>query len=100
MVPPEAIGEGALTVLSGDPWGGETELLVDQARALEQGGAAVVQLDGDRTRASLLDRLAVGERLRKEVHVPVAVVSEADQLADVADGLVAGRTDLVIVNPD
>jgi anthraniloyl-CoA monooxygenase len=100
MVPPEAIGEGALTVLSGDPWGGETELLVDQARALEQGGAAVVQLDGDRTRASLLDRLAVGERLRKEVHVPVAVVSEADQLADVADGLVAGRADLVIVNPD
>jgi anthraniloyl-CoA monooxygenase len=100
VMPPDlTLGETALTVRSGDPWGGEAEELVSQARALERGGAGVVKLGGDRSRESLLDRLAVGERVRKEVGVPVAVVSEPDQLGDVADGLVAGRADLVIVNP-
>lgn len=101
MLPPDpSRGEAALTVLSGDPWGGEAESLVTQARALERGGAALVQLAGDPSRDGLLDRLAVGERLRKELDVPVAVISEHDQLADVADGIVAGRADLAIVNPN
>ncbi|MCW3013040.1 MAG: putative tryptophan hydroxylase vioD [Solirubrobacterales bacterium] len=99
MPPDPSFGASAITVCSGDPWGGEAEALVSQARALERSGAGVVSLGGGRTRENLLDRLAVGERLRKEVGVPVAVVSEPDQLDDVADGLVAGRADLVIVNP-
>lgn len=100
MVPSDTPLRGAtLTVSSGDPWGGETAMLVTQAQAIARDGAPIVKLAGARSREGLLDRLAVGERLRKEVDVPVAVVSEPDQLDDVADGIVAGRADLVIVNP-
>jgi len=89
----------SLTVSCGDPWGEEAEALLAQARALTSTGTQVVTLAGGRTREALLDRLAVGERLRRELDVPVAVVSDRDHLADVADGIVAGRADLAIVQP-
>lgn len=99
LPPDPSLGEAALTVLSGDPWGAEAQRLVEQAQALQRRGAAFVQLAGDPSRDALLDRLAVAERLRKELDVPVAVLSRPDQLADVADGIVAGRADLAIVPP-
>lgn len=93
-----ATDAGVITVRCGDPWGREAETLVLQARDLEHRGARVVTLDGPPSRESLLDRLAMGERLRNELRVPVGVVTAPDQLPDVADGIVAGRADLAIVN--
>jgi anthraniloyl-CoA monooxygenase len=43
----------------------------------------------------VLDRLAVGERLRAQLGALVAVAVDRAHLQDAADGLVAGRTDLV-----
>jgi hypothetical protein len=54
-------------------------------------------LSGDPSRSSLLDRLAVGERLRKELGAVVSVAAAPGELSDAADGLVAGRTDLIAV---
>lgn len=86
-----------LEVDLGDPWGGGGDDLLLRARALADSGAKLVQLAGDSSRGGLLDRLALGERIRNEVGLPVAVVTGADQLADVADGIVAGRTDVAVV---
>jgi anthraniloyl-CoA monooxygenase len=97
---PAGTVDPALTVSSGDAWGGEADTLLRRARDLAGEGATVVKLDGDRSREGLLDRLAVGERLCNALDVPVAVVSGRDQLGDVADGIVAGRADLVIVDPN
>ena len=54
-------------------------------------------MTGDGSRSALLDRLALGERLRNELGAAVAVASDESQLEDAVDGLVAGRADLVEV---
>jgi anthraniloyl-CoA monooxygenase len=49
------------------------------------------------SRDAVLDRLALGERVRTELGATVALQCERRFLADAVDGLVAGRTDLVEV---
>lgn len=93
-----AAGAAVVRVTSGDAWGPEAEAVIRRVRDLIDEGVALVSLDGDPTRGGLLDRLAVAERIRSEIDVPVAVVSTRDQLADVADGIVAGRADLAMVD--
>lgn len=94
----QSANAAVVTVASGDAWGPEADRLISRVRDLAANGAPLVSLDGDSSRGGLLDRLAVAERIRNEVGVPVAVVSRPEQLADVADGIVAGRADLAMVD--
>jgi anthraniloyl-CoA monooxygenase len=73
-------------------------MLLEHARELLSGGADVLVLEGEPSRLALLDRLAVGERVRAELGAVVSVTSTADNLKDVADGLLADRTDLVTIS--
>jgi anthraniloyl-CoA monooxygenase len=97
VLDPSSNGVPVLEVDFEDPWSAEADGLLGQARKVAAGGAEAVQLDGDASRGGLLDRLAFGERVRNEVGLSVDVVSGPDQLSDVADGIVAGRTDRVVV---
>jgi anthraniloyl-CoA monooxygenase len=78
-----------------DPWGPEAEPTIDLVRRLGAGREQIIGLTGGRSRGELLDRLALGERLRTELGAVIAVRCAPDQLEDAVDGLVAGRADLV-----
>jgi anthraniloyl-CoA monooxygenase len=80
-----------------DPWGPEAQPVVEQIAAEHHVGDRIVGLYGGRSRGELLDRLALGERLRSELGAVIAVSCEHDQLPDAVDGLVAGRADLIEV---
>ncbi|MER5427528.1 FAD-dependent monooxygenase [Streptomyces sp. NPDC002588] len=80
-----------------DAWGATADTLVQQARELVRQGAHVIHLTGEDTRSALLDRLALGERIRTELPAVVDVTSSPSLLHHAADGVVAGRTDLVHV---
>jgi anthraniloyl-CoA monooxygenase len=86
-----------LPVDCADPWGPDAAAVVDRVRDLQGSGRNVVELTGKATRSGLLDRLALGERIRTEVGVRVHVAALAEHLDDVAGGLVAGRADLTSV---
>jgi anthraniloyl-CoA monooxygenase len=92
----EPNGAPVLEVDLEDPWSPEADGLLGRVRQFGANGDGVV-LTGDHSRRGLLDRLAFGERVRNEVGVPVTVVTDPDHLSDVADGIVAGRTDRVVV---
>lgn len=78
----------------------EADSLVQQCRDAVHKGSVGVILTGSDTRAALLDRLALGERVRSETAAVVTVQGPIDHLADLVDGLVAGRTDLVSVTQE
>jgi 2-polyprenyl-6-methoxyphenol hydroxylase-like FAD-dependent oxidoreductase len=86
-----------MEVMINDPWGAEAQVLLHRVAGLAGGPAAGVTLTGPGSRDALLDRLALGERIRAELGARVAVTCAERLLADVVDGLVAGRTDLVEV---
>ena len=82
-------------VACGDAWGPDAQAVIDRVAAVRHEGDRLVALTGDDSRAALLDRLALGERIRTELQVPVAVSSPKSRLEDAIDGLIAGRADLV-----
>jgi anthraniloyl-CoA monooxygenase len=86
---------GELDVVDGDAWGPSGQRVVDHATALLAATPGVILLTGADDRSAVLDRLAVGERLRTQLGALVAVTVDGAHLQDAADGLVAGRTDLV-----
>lgn len=88
----------ALAVTSGDAWGPYGDALVGKARRLTAGRRKVVTLTGGSGHSEVLDRLAVGERLRRDAGVVVQISAPRLMLGEVADGLVAGRTDLVCLS--
>lgn len=96
---PNAVVVGRISITFDDPWGPEATDLIDTVRALRDAGADSVHLTGPLTRGAVLDRLALGERVRREVGVVVVVEGPPSHVIDLVDGLVAGRTDLVAV-PD
>jgi anthraniloyl-CoA monooxygenase len=84
-----------LPVTFGDPWGQEADALLSSARELVRSdGVRVVLLSGSDDRQAVLDRVQVGERLRLELGILVAVTATESHLQDVAAALVAGRIDL------
>lgn len=95
-------GDGVTTieVTSGDAWGPDGDRYLRLAREKRQAGARVVTLAGGGTRFDVMDRLAVAERIRTETGSPVAIRVRSDQLDIVADGIVAGRADLVQLETD
>lgn len=84
----------------GDAWGPSGAKLVERARELLHTGAEVIRLTGEDSRSAVLDRLAVGERIRTELPVLVDVAAGSPHLHHAVDGVVAGRTDLVHVTDE
>ncbi|TCK22007.1 anthraniloyl-CoA monooxygenase [Pseudonocardia endophytica] len=86
---------GPVTVTSGDPWGPESDRLVDAAREIVRDGPdRVVLLRGAEDRQAVLDRVQVAERIRLDLDVPVGVTVGESDVQDVAGALVAGRIDV------
>lgn len=83
-----------------DPWGEEAQRVIDRLEGVAERGPAVVALTGEGSRSGVLDRLALAERVRTELGVPVAVGSGQSHLDDAVDGLVAGRADLVAIEEE
>ncbi|MGD9986610.1 FAD-dependent monooxygenase [Pseudonocardia sp.] len=86
---------GVLDVEDGDAWGPTGQRLLDRAADLLAATPGALVLAGPDDRSAVLNRLAVGERLRAELAALVVVVVDRTHLQDAADGLVAGRADLV-----
>jgi anthraniloyl-CoA monooxygenase len=84
-----------IEVNCGDAWGPAATELVEQAQEFVRLGADVIRLTGEDSRSALLDRLAVGERIRIELAALVDVTASPEHLRHAVDGVVAGRTDLV-----
>jgi anthraniloyl-CoA monooxygenase len=94
----DGLGDGAITtieVTSGDAWGADGDNYLRQARQQLRGGAHVVALTGANGQRDLMDRLAVAERIRCETEGAVAIRAGREQQHLVADGIVAGRADLL-----
>lgn len=79
----------------GDAWGEQADAYVRMARDHVRAGARLIRLTGADRRNAVLDRLAVAERLRRELPVAVGVTVGEQYLDLAAVGLVAGRTDVV-----
>lgn len=84
-------------VETADPWGADAAAVLASLKAQAAVGVELAILKGDRSRDALLDRLALGERIRLELGMVVAVVSEERYLDDVVAGIAAGRVDLVVL---
>ncbi|MFG3522042.1 FAD-dependent monooxygenase [Nocardia nova] len=84
-----------LVVTSGDPWDSAGDALVERVRDRARTESRPVVLTGGNDRESLLDRLAVAERVRLETDATVAVAAAPDFYSDVVAGLITGRIDLV-----
>jgi anthraniloyl-CoA monooxygenase len=91
-----AQSEPELTVDLDDPWGADAHAMLARLADTAGDGPNVI-LTGADSRSALLDRLALGERIRSELGARVAVTCAQPQLPDAVDGLVAGRTDLIKV---
>jgi anthraniloyl-CoA monooxygenase len=93
----DGAGESTATieVTSGDPWGVAADELLEQARDFLCQGTHAIRLTGADSRTALLDRLAVGERIKSELSAVVDVTASPEHLRHAADGIVAGRADLV-----
>lgn len=78
-----------------EAWGEQADALLARARAFESRGAIV--LAGNSQRTALLNRLALGERIRNELNVAVVVTVPPAHVHDAADALVAGRADLIAI---
>jgi anthraniloyl-CoA monooxygenase len=89
-----------LEVACDDAWSAAAADALAQARARLDGGARIIHLVGEPSRDALLDRLTFGERIRRELGGLVAVDCSRDHLDDAVDGLVAGRTDLVVLSEE
>ena len=81
-----------------DPWGPKADAALAVADDAVARGAASLRLVGPDTRADLLNRLDLAERLRQRCAVPVTVAGKRDLLPDLVAGLVSGRTDLVDIS--
>jgi len=88
-----------IEVTSGDAWGPEGDVYVQRAHRYLGEGARLVVLTGGGGISDLMDRLAVAERIRAETEAAVGVSARADQEGLVADGIVAGRADLLALDP-
>jgi len=79
-----------------DPWGPSGDLAVARAHGARSADAGVVLLTGAGDRAAVLDRLALGDRLRSETRALVMADLGPDGLDDAAMGLISGRIDLAL----
>ena len=99
-LPGRVVAPGAgvgFEVACDDPWGSEACATLERIAGAVAAEPRVVTLTGPASRDAVLDRLALGERVRAALGAVVAVSCEEEQLPDVVDGLVAGRADLAEV---
>jgi anthraniloyl-CoA monooxygenase len=98
--PPTEADLARVTVTVADPWSTDGDHLVKQLHDLAVAGWRGFWLTGPSDRASVLDRLDLGERLRCETAGLVVVDGPPTCLDDLAAGVAAGRTDLVSTQED
>lgn len=95
------LADGSIVTLTtdvADTWGVEASALVAKCSLLIGRGTAGIRLTGPPTRAAVLRRLDLAERLRLEltdVEALIVVDGPEELLTDLAAGLVSGRTDLI-----
>lgn len=92
-------GVAAIDIASGDAWGPYGDEYLRQAKHCLADGAQIVALTGGDNRGAVMDRLAVAERIRRETSGVIAVRATPEHHNLVADGIVAGRTDLLQLAP-
>ncbi len=95
-----ALRFATLNVECADWLSADADTLVERCRQAVAQGNAGVRLTGAPTRGAVLDRLALAERVRLETTAVVVVEGPPEHLADLVDGLVAGRADLVSVTTE
>jgi 2-polyprenyl-6-methoxyphenol hydroxylase-like FAD-dependent oxidoreductase len=78
-----------------DPWGPDGDRALERVRQLAGAAGRVVRLTGPYDREAVLDRLDLAERLRLECGVSTIVEGPEEVRADLAAGLLSGRTDLI-----
>ena len=98
--PPTGADLARVAVTVDDPWSADGDHLVKQLHDLAVAGWRGFWLTGPSDRASVLDRLDLGERLRSETAGLVVVDGPPTCLDDLAAGVAAGRTDLVSTSED
>jgi anthraniloyl-CoA monooxygenase len=98
--PPTGADLARVGVTVDDPWSTDGDHLVKQLHDLAVAGWRGFWLTGPSDRASVLDRLDLGERLRSETAGLVVVDGPSTCLDDLAAGVAAGRTDLVSTSED
>ncbi len=99
---PRPPGPGALDRLPvppGSAWSADGDDLVHRARELAERGSAGVRLAGPAGRDAVLDRLDVGERIRRATGLLTVVDVPEAYREDAAAALVSGRADLVDLTP-
>jgi maleate isomerase len=96
---PQDIVVAVLSAEVFDAWGTEGDAAIESVRGLLAAGADGVRLSDGGDRHSLLDRLALAERLRLDTGALVVVEGPEDLQADLAAGLASGRADLVALTP-
>jgi anthraniloyl-CoA monooxygenase len=93
--------DGALAAVVGadveDPWSPAADKVLDRCSALAEAGADGIRLQGRPGRPSLLDRLALAERIRRQTKLFTVVGAPAGHVDDLVDAIVAGRADLVAI---
>lgn len=97
----EPTGPSAVVeVTEPDPWGPETDSLLERAADAVAAGATTLQITGAADRDAVLDRLDVAERLRLELDATIVVHAPNRYLTDLAAGLISGRTDMIHITTD
>ncbi len=83
-----------------DPWAEQADALHAHCLELQEAGAAAIRLEGPTDRRALLDRVALAERIKLQTSLVVIVTGPRAFIDDLADGVAAGRADLVAVFSD
>ena len=96
---PEDVVVAVVSADVSDAWGPEADAVIDRVRAILAAGADGVRLAEGGDRQALLDRLALGERVRLETGALVVVEGSEEFYADLVAGLASGRADLGALTP-
>ncbi|WP_326837538.1 FAD-dependent monooxygenase [Amycolatopsis rhabdoformis] len=92
---PDAVLIATLSAPTGDAFGVAGDALVEQCEELLKAGADGIWFAAGDSRRVLLDALAAGERIRSETTLFTVAEAAPGFADDLADGVLAGRTDFV-----
>jgi anthraniloyl-CoA monooxygenase len=89
-----------MSVDAGNAWSPAGDAVLERARRLAAAGCAGIWLVGPGDRDAVLDRLDLGERIRRATDLLTIASVPQECRADAASALVSARVDLVDLTPD